>query len=55
MTKVPGARTPRAPCVPWRSTWACTVTSWAEFRQADHAAWATPGVTKVHNRLRVVT
>lgn len=31
-----------------------TVTSWAELRQAEHAAWATPGVTKVHNWLRVV-
>ena len=31
-----------------------TVHSWAESRQAGHAAWATPGVTDVRNDLRVV-
>lgn len=30
-----------------------TVSSWAERRQADHAAWAAPGVTSVVNRLTV--
>jgi osmotically-inducible protein OsmY len=30
-----------------------TVTSWAEFRQADYAAWCSPGVTHVDNRLVV--
>jgi osmotically-inducible protein OsmY len=30
-----------------------TVQSWAEYGQADDAAWATPGVTAVRNRLRV--
>lgn len=30
-----------------------TVTSWAQYRQAEHAAWALPGVTAVHNRLSV--
>lgn len=30
------------------------VRSWAEHRQAGHAAYATPGVTHVDNRLRVV-
>lgn len=30
-----------------------TVDSWHEFRQAAHAAWATPGVTAVLNRLTV--
>lgn len=32
-----------------------TVTSWAQHRQAEHAAWALPGVTAVHNRLRVTS
>jgi osmotically-inducible protein OsmY len=30
-----------------------SVSSWAEFRQAGHAAWSTPGVTRVENRLLV--
>lgn len=30
-----------------------SVSSWSEFRQAAYAAWATPGVTLVHNDLRV--
>jgi osmotically-inducible protein OsmY len=30
-----------------------TVSSWAELRQATYAAWATPGVTNVKNRLIV--
>jgi len=30
-----------------------TVSSWAERRQAEHAAWAAPGVTEVVNRLAV--
>lgn len=30
-----------------------TVRSWAEYRQAGHAAWATPGVTHVTNHLTV--
>jgi osmotically-inducible protein OsmY len=30
-----------------------TVTSWAQVRQAAHAAWSTPGVTHVQNELRV--
>ncbi|WP_380166252.1 BON domain-containing protein [Jannaschia sp. R86511] len=29
------------------------VSSWAELRQATHAAYATPGVTHVRNQLRV--
>jgi osmotically-inducible protein OsmY len=28
-----------------------TVGSWAESRQAEHACWAAPGVTAVHNQL----
>ncbi|MDQ2755704.1 MAG: BON domain-containing protein [Actinomycetota bacterium] len=32
-----------------------TVHSWHEFREAADAAWATPGVTHVHNRLVVVS
>jgi osmotically-inducible protein OsmY len=32
-----------------------TVQSWAEFRQASHAAWATPGVTHVRNRISVIS
>lgn len=32
-----------------------TVTSWAEFRQAADAAWATPGITHVENLLSVVS
>ncbi len=31
------------------------VSSWAERRQAEHAAWAAPGVTEVHNRLTVTS
>lgn len=31
------------------------VSSWSERRQAEHAAWAAPGVTEVHNRLTVST
>lgn len=31
------------------------VHSWSERRQAGHAAWATPGVTDVHNSLSVVS
>jgi osmotically-inducible protein OsmY len=31
-----------------------TVSSWAARRQAEHAAWAVPGVTKVRNLLRLV-
>lgn len=31
------------------------VSSWAESRQAAHAAWASPGVTEVDNRLVVVS
>jgi len=30
-----------------------SVSSWAERRQAEHAAWSSPGVTGVHNRLIV--
>jgi osmotically-inducible protein OsmY len=30
-----------------------TVSSWSEFRQAAHVAWATPGVTLVDNQLTV--
>jgi len=30
-----------------------TVQSWAEYRQASHAAWAIPGVTMVRNHIRV--
>jgi len=30
-----------------------SVSSWAEFRQAGYAAWATPGVTNVKNELVV--
>lgn len=30
-----------------------TVSSWAEYRQAQHAAWYAPGVTHVDNRLTV--
>lgn len=30
-----------------------TVSSWEEFRQAGYAAWSTPGVVQVHNRLTV--
>jgi osmotically-inducible protein OsmY len=29
------------------------VQSWAEYRQASNAAWATPGVTVVRNHIRV--
>ena len=29
------------------------VSSWAERRQAEHAAWAAPGVTSVQNRITV--
>jgi osmotically-inducible protein OsmY len=32
-----------------------TVQSWAEYRQASHAAWATPGVTHVRNTIRVIS
>lgn len=30
-----------------------TVTSWAERRQAEHAAWSSPGVTDVNNQIVV--
>lgn len=30
-----------------------TVSTWAERSQASHAAWATPGVTRVENELHV--
>lgn len=30
-----------------------TVRSWAEREEAEHAAWAAPGVTKVDNRISV--
>jgi osmotically-inducible protein OsmY len=30
-----------------------TVHSWAERRQAEHAAWSAPGVTEVTNHLRI--
>ncbi|MGX6607014.1 BON domain-containing protein [Micromonosporaceae bacterium Da 78-11] len=30
-----------------------SVSSWAEFRQAGYAAWATPGVTTVKNQLLI--
>ncbi|MGZ4533136.1 MAG: BON domain-containing protein, partial [Mycobacteriaceae bacterium] len=30
-----------------------TVHSWAERRQAEHAAWSAPGVTAVTNHLRI--
>lgn len=30
-----------------------TVPSWAEYRQASHAVWCSPGVTEVANRLVV--
>ena len=32
-----------------------TVQSWAEYRQASHAAWATPGVTHVRNHISVIS
>ncbi len=32
-----------------------TVQSWAEYRQASHSAWATPGVTHVRNQIRVIS
>ncbi len=31
------------------------VSSWAERRAAEHAAWSTPGVTNVDDRLAVIT
>lgn len=30
-----------------------TVRSWAEREEAEHAAWAAPGVVKVDNRIRI--
>ena len=30
-----------------------TVRSWAEREEAEHAAWAAPGVTKVDNRISI--
>jgi osmotically-inducible protein OsmY len=30
-----------------------TVSSWAERRQAEHAAWSAPGVTAVRNQIKV--
>lgn len=32
-----------------------TVNTWHELRQAEHAAWATPGVTQVLDRLKVTS
>ncbi len=32
-----------------------TVHSWHEFREASQAAWATPGVTHVQNKLNVAS
>jgi osmotically-inducible protein OsmY len=32
-----------------------TVSSWAERRQAEHAAWSAPGVTAVRNQITVST
>ena len=32
-----------------------TVQSWAEYRQAAHAAWAAPGITSVRNMIRVIS
>lgn len=32
-----------------------SVSTWHEFREAGHAAWATPGVTSVLNRLHVTS
>jgi osmotically-inducible protein OsmY len=31
-----------------------TVPSWAEYRQAGYAAWCSPGVTEVANRIIVI-
>jgi osmotically-inducible protein OsmY len=31
-----------------------TVHSWAERREAEHAAWAAPGVTQVEDRLTII-
>ncbi|WP_457819767.1 BON domain-containing protein [Staphylococcus aureus] len=31
-----------------------TVRSWAERQEAERAAWAAPGVTRVDNRVAVV-
>jgi osmotically-inducible protein OsmY len=30
-----------------------SVSSWAEYRQAEHACWAAPGITAVDNQLRI--
>jgi osmotically-inducible protein OsmY len=32
-----------------------TVSSWAERRQAEHAAWSAPGVTSVRNQITVTS